>query len=187
MSDDRNGGKKRVVERRAFLARLAASAMAAALAAQLDEGRSEAAQIAADDARLHTERVTVPNGAKGLRCYFAQPLASPDKLGAVIVVHNNLGPTQHFEDVARRLALEGFMVLLPDYASRMGGTPSEEDPARTEISMLTWNEVVADTQAAIIWLKARGDSDGKVTPRPCSTGGFRPSPTWRPSRSFDCC
>jgi carboxymethylenebutenolidase len=28
--------------------------------------------------------------------------------------------------------------------------------------MLTWNEVVADTQAAIIWLKAKGDSDGKV-------------------------
>jgi carboxymethylenebutenolidase len=108
------------------------------------------------------EKVTVPNDAGGLVCYLARPIGLADKLGAVLIAHDSRGPTPHFEDVARRLALEGFVALLPDYASRMGGTPAEEGPARDEIGMLTWDEVVADSRAAIAWLKAREDGNGKV-------------------------
>nr|WP_272481259.1 dienelactone hydrolase family protein [Rhizobium sp. 42MFCr.1] len=32
------------------------------------------------------------------------------------MAHDQLGLTLHFEDVTRRLALEGFVTLAPDYA-----------------------------------------------------------------------
>jgi hypothetical protein len=48
----------------------------------------------------------------------------------VIVVHENRGLNPHIKDVTRRMALEGFLALAPDYLSDLGGTPEDEDAAR---------------------------------------------------------
>jgi len=52
------------------------------------------------------------------------------------------------------LALEGFVALAPDYASRFGGTPSEAGPALEVVGMTTWPDMVADTRTALLWLKS---------------------------------
>src|SRR5262245_8046828 len=111
------------------------------------------AQIEPDDPRLKAGRVVVRKHAGGLQCYAARPASATAPLGSVVVMHDILGLTPHYEDIARRFALEGFAVLAPDFASRDGGTPAELDPAREVVGMVTWPEMIADTNAAIAWLK----------------------------------
>ena len=55
------------------------------------------------------------------------------KRPAVIVIHENRGLNPHIEDVARPLALEGFVAFAPDLLSPLGGTPADEDKARDMI------------------------------------------------------
>jgi carboxymethylenebutenolidase len=55
------------------------------------------------------------------------------------------------------------MALAVDFLSPIGGTPADnEDKAREMIGTLDPAKVVADAEAAIAWLKARPDSNGKV-------------------------
>ena len=52
-------------------------------------------------------------------------LARPRKEGrypGVIVIHENKGLVEHIKDVARRLAIAGYVALAPDLLSREGGT-----------------------------------------------------------------
>lgn len=89
---------------------------------------ARAAQIAANDPRILTERVALDADWGKLDCYFARPNADTGLLPGVIVVHDKLGLTPHFEDVARRLALEGFVALAPDYASRFASAGRLQNP-----------------------------------------------------------
>ena len=81
----------------------------------------------------------------------------------MVVVHENRGLNPHTQDVARRLGTDGFMALAVDFLSPIGGTPTDnEDKAREMIGTLDAGKVVTDAEAAIAWLKARPDSNGKV-------------------------
>jgi len=62
----------------------------------------------------------------------------------VIVVHENRGLNAHIKDVARRIALEGFVALAPDYLSDVGGTPASEDDARGLFNQITPEDVTAN-------------------------------------------
>jgi carboxymethylenebutenolidase len=64
-----------------------------------------AEQIPKDDARLKTERVTVPSpqGTGSIAGYLVRPAKAAGKLPAVLVVHENRGLNPYIEDVARRL------------------------------------------------------------------------------------
>jgi len=52
------------------------------------------------------------------------------KRPAVVVIHENRGLNPHIGDMARRLAVEGYLALAPDLLSVNGGTPPDEDKAR---------------------------------------------------------
>jgi hypothetical protein len=65
---------------------------------------AEAAQVAANDPRVHTERIAIAADWGKLDCYLARPSNNPNARAGVVVAHDKLGPTPHFEDVARRLA-----------------------------------------------------------------------------------
>ena len=80
----------------------------------------------------------------------------------MVVVHENRGLNPHIQDVARRVALEGFLVLAVDFLSPAGGTPRDEDKAREMIGALDPTKAVADGVAAVAYLKSRPDSNGKV-------------------------
>jgi carboxymethylenebutenolidase len=117
---------------------------------------TSAAQIARDDPRIRTEKLMIDAGWGKLECYLARPKPDAGFLPGVIVAHDRLGLTPHFEDVARRFAVEGFVALAPDYASRFGGTPSEPGPALEVVGMTTSPDMTADTQMALRWLKENG-------------------------------
>ena len=153
------------MKRRVFLVdtveRLAGVAAVATLPACLVSEYANAAQVANDDPRLRTERVALDTAWGKLECYLARPHSTKLHPG-VVVVHDKLGLTPHFEGVTRRLALEGFVALAPDYASRFGGTPAEAGPALETVGMETRSDMAADTQVALVWLKSDGVSNGKI-------------------------
>jgi carboxymethylenebutenolidase len=121
------------MSRREFLDRLAelagSTAAAAALLPLLQNNYAQAAIVAADDARLAAERVSYDSPKGKINGYLVRGKAL-GKRPAVIVIHENRGLNPHIEDVARRLAVEGYLALAPDLLSVNGGTPPEEDKAR---------------------------------------------------------
>jgi carboxymethylenebutenolidase len=157
----------RGLDRRVFMGRLAelagGTAAAASALALLRADPAGAAMVAPDDPRLNADLVTIREGESPLTGYLVLPEGSAGKLPAVVVVHENRGLNPHTQDVARRLATEGFMALAVDLLSPLGGTPADnEDKAREMIGTLDPAKVVADAGAAIAWLKARPDSNGEV-------------------------
>ena len=153
------------MNRRAFLDRLAAlagsTAAATALLPVLQNNYAQAQTIPENDPRITAETVDIP-GAQGLKGYLVKPKDAAGKLPTVIVIHENRGLNPHIKDVTRRMATEGFIALGLDYLSPMGGTPADEDKGRDMIGQLKAPDVIAYGKAAVAYLKARPDSNGKV-------------------------
>jgi carboxymethylenebutenolidase len=153
------------LDRRKFmdnLAKLAGSMSAATAAFALMAANAHAQGLVPEtDERLTTETVTYPGASGEMRGYLARPKAG-GPFPAVIVVHENRGLNAHIKDVARRVALEGFLALAPDFLSPLGGTPENEDDARSLFSQLTPDGVAADGVATIAYLQTAPGSTGKV-------------------------
>jgi len=153
------------LDRRKFLdnlAKLAGSMTAATAAAALMASNAQAQGLVPEtDERLDIADVTYP-GAKGeMKGYLAVPREG-GPFPAVIVVHENRGLNAHIRDVTRRMALEGFVALAPDYLSDLGGTPTDEDAARGLFQQLRPGDVTANGIATIAWLEEHPKSTGKV-------------------------
>ena len=149
----------------AGLARLAGgSAAAAAILPLIAASPAAASVIAADDKRVIARTVEWPGGEiHRLTGYLVRPAVSNKlTLGTVMLVHENRGLTEHIRDVARRLALEGFIVLAPDFLSPAGGTPTDEDRARDMIGKLGRDATVADGLATIDFLTRIQGGNGRV-------------------------
>jgi carboxymethylenebutenolidase len=156
---------KGLLNRREFLKKLAVlaggTAAASALLPQLERNHAMAEVVAKDDPRLHTEYVKYPGETGEVRASLARPKGD-EKLPAVIVIHENRGLNPHTEDVARRVALEGFLAIAPDALSPLGGTPDDVDEARSLMRELDAEATVKDFVAAVKYLKTHPQSTGKV-------------------------
>ncbi len=161
---DEAGGMDRR-ELMAGLARLAGSSAAAAAVLPLIAASPAAASIvAADDKRVIASTATWAGGTiHRLSGYLVKPAVS-DKLtlGTVMLVHENRGLNEHIRDVARRLAIEGFIVLAPDFLSPAGGTPANEDVAREMIGKLGRDATVADGVATVDYLASLKGGNARV-------------------------
>ncbi|RWX61587.1 dienelactone hydrolase family protein, partial [Mesorhizobium sp. M2A.F.Ca.ET.039.01.1.1] len=128
------------LDRRRFmeqLTRLAGSgAAAAAIAPMLAANYAQAAIVAEDDSRVKGEDITYQGSSGEMKAHLVKPADQSGKLGTVIVIHENRGLNPHIRDVARRVALEDFVALAPDFLSPLGGTPSDEDKARDMFAKL---------------------------------------------------
>jgi carboxymethylenebutenolidase len=153
------------INRRAFLDRLAevagSSAAAAALLPLLQNDYARAAMVAPDDARLASERVAYDSLKGKINGYLVRPKAK-GKRPAVLVIHENRGLNPHLEDVARRLAAEGFLAYAVDLLSLVGGTPASEDAARDLHPKLNQDDAVTALVAGVSFLKRHPESTGKV-------------------------
>ncbi|MCS4090816.1 dienelactone hydrolase family protein [Rhizobium sp. BK176] len=154
------------LDRRNFmdkLTKLAGSAGAAAvIAPMLAANKASAEMISADDKRLVAKDVTYPGGTGEMKGYLVEPKDASGKLGAVIVIHENRGLNPHIRDVARRMALEGFIALASDFLSPQGGTPENEDKAREMFAKLDRPATVANAEATLTYLGKLDNSNGKV-------------------------
>ena len=147
----------------ARLARLAGSAAAASLLLPLLENRyAVAATVAVDDPALETgkERFDAPGGA--VDAYVARPKAGDPKRPAVVVIHENRGLNAHIEDVARRVALAGFLAIAPDALTASGGTPANEDEARKLIGELDRERALGMYLSAVEYGEGHAHGTGKV-------------------------
>jgi carboxymethylenebutenolidase len=154
------------LDRRVFmdqLAKLAGGTTAAvALVPLLRANYARAAIVPADDARLTIEEVTFPGAGGDVRGYLARPADASGPLPGVVVIHENRGLNPHTEDVARRVALEGFVALAPDFLSPAGGTPEDEDQAREMISGLDAAQTLENALAAVSFVADNEASNGNV-------------------------
>jgi carboxymethylenebutenolidase len=153
------------MSRRHFLDRLAqiAGSTAAALALMpvLENNLAHAQIVADNDDRLAIARVEYDAGGTKISGYLAR-LKGGQKRPAVIVIHENRGLNPHIQDVARRLAVEGFLAFAPDMLSPLGGTPADETKATGMIGTLNADETVARLAAAVPFLAHHAESTGKV-------------------------
>lgn len=154
------------LDRRAFMEKLTAlvgSGAAAAAIVPLLAANGAAAQIvAADDERLIAEDVVYPGAQGEMKGYLVRPKQAAGNLPAVIVIHENRGLNAHIRDVARRMALEGFVALAPDFLSPQGGTPADEDRAREMFGSLDAEATAADAEATRAYLAGLDGANGRV-------------------------
>jgi len=148
--------------RREFLGRLGVVVGGTAGAAWLLPLRGARADIVPkDDPRLQAESMEYPGETGKVRAYLAR-LKEGGKRPAVIVIHENKGLQPHIQDVARRIALEGFLVLAPDALSPLGGTPADVGQATALIGKLDRESTARNFVAAVKYLKTHPLSTGKV-------------------------
>jgi len=160
--DEYNNG---LLDRRQFLKRLsmfAGGILAANVLLSILEGRSARADLVSkDDPRLLTEDIKYKGATGDVRGKLARPKGD-GKVPGVIVIHENRGLNAHIADVARRVALEGFLALAPDALSPMGGTPEDENKAVTLIGQLDQQSTIKNFVAAAQYLKTHPVSTGKI-------------------------
>ena len=156
------------IDRRGFLERAQKFAVgglsAVGLLAALSPDFALGQVVAPKDARLHTEYLEFdsPAGYGRARGYLARPAGVDTALPAILVAHENRGLNPHIEDIARRLALEGYMAFAPDALVPLGGYPGDEDRARELFAQLDQKKTGEDFVAAARWLRARADCNGKL-------------------------
>ncbi|HET7833146.1 MAG TPA: dienelactone hydrolase family protein [Gallionella sp.] len=155
------------ISRRSFLKSASAFAVgvtAVGLLDALNPRFAEAQQIAPNDARIRAEYVEYPSpqGNGKLRGYLVHPANAVGKLPTVLVVHENRGLNPHIGDIARRLALDGFIAFAPDALFTLGGYPGDEDQARELFKKLDPAKTREDFVAAANILKTLPDGNGRV-------------------------
>jgi carboxymethylenebutenolidase len=152
--------------RREFLKRLAglvgSVAAAYTLLPLLENNYAQAAVVAVDDPRLSIETVEWDGGAGRVRGYLARPKAATGKLPGVVVIHENRGLNPHIQDVARRVALAGYLALAPDGLSSQGGTPADPDAARELFGKLDRAASLKDFTGAAAFLRGHASGTGKT-------------------------
>jgi carboxymethylenebutenolidase len=80
----------------------------------------------------------------------------------VLVIHENRGLNPYIEDVARRLAVEGFLALAPDGLAPVGGYPGNDDDGRALQQSLDQAQLKQDMLNSAKYLKAHEASTGKL-------------------------
>jgi len=156
------------IDRRTFLDRAAKYAVggvtAAMLLEQLSPKFAEAQLVRNDDSRIVQEYVDFdsPGGYGKGRGYLVHPASGGSQWPAVLVIHENRGLNPHIEDIARRLATDGFLAFAPDALFPLGGYPGEEDKARALFPQLDQTKTRADFIAAAGFLKGRPESTGRL-------------------------
>lgn len=155
------------IDRRTFLDHAVKFAVGgitvAAIFESLKPNYAWAQQVPVDDKRITVgyETVQSPAGNGSIKGYLARP-ATGKKFPTVIVIHENRGLNPYIEDVARRLALAGYMAFAPDGLTSVGGYPGDDEKGGAAFRKVDGKKMTEDFVAAALWLKTRPDSTKKL-------------------------
>ncbi len=156
------------ISRREFLDRAAkftaTGVSAATLLATLSPDYSLAQQVNPDDRSITTgyKKYASPQGAGVMRGYFARPAVTDHKLPGVVVIHENRGLNPYIEDVARRLAIAGYIAFAPDALTPLGGYPGNDDEGRALQQQRDRGEMTEDFIAAVRFLRKHPDTTDRI-------------------------
>ena len=149
-----------------FMARLAkltgGTAAAIAILPLLEVNYANAMTIAEDDEDITTEDITYEGDGSTMKAYLAKPKKISGKIGAVLVIHENRGLNPHIRDVTRRVAKAGYIALGVDALSPFGGTPANEDEARSLFAKLDGPKNVNNFLKGFDYLRSLKESNGKT-------------------------
>lgn len=156
------------MDRRTFLARLGSLTIAGlsigAITEALLPNYALAEQVSFNDETIkatYTEFDSPQGFGKG-RGYLVVPRNLQGKGSMVLVVHENRGLNPYIEDVARRLAKQGYVAFAPDALYSLGGYPGNDDQGRDMQKSLDPAKIELDFIAAANFLKNHELSNGKV-------------------------
>jgi carboxymethylenebutenolidase len=156
------------LDRREFLSRAGAITIAGTsglvMAQALLPRYAEAQTISFTDKRIKANYLEYesPGGSSGkMRGYLVQP-TSEGPYPVVVVLHENRGLNPYIEDVARRLATDGFLALAPDGLFPVGGYPGNDDDGRTLQKNLDQGMLKIDMLNSAKFLKMHDLSSGKL-------------------------
>lgn len=154
--------------RRDFLNRASALAVisgsALAMAEALLPRYAKAQLVSFTDERIKATYVTYdsPGGSSGkMRGYLVKP-AGDGPFPSVLVIHENRGLNPYIEDVARRLAVAGFLALAPDGLYSSGGYPGNDDDGKVMQAALDPDKLFTDMLNSANYLKTHELSSGKL-------------------------
>ncbi|MGE0222514.1 MAG: dienelactone hydrolase family protein [Acetobacteraceae bacterium] len=153
------------MDRRTFLMQSAAvTAGGLAMAQAMFPRYAQAQTVPPTDQRIKATYVTYPSpgGNSGtMRGYLVQP-AGAGPFPSVLVIHENRGLNPYIEDVARRLAVAGFLALAPDGLAPVGGYPGNDDDGRKLQAGLDQGKLRTDMLNSARYLKTLSLSNGKL-------------------------
>lgn len=121
-------------------------------------------QVLPDHTAISTGYITYPSpkGGGTIRALLSMPKDNRQKLGGVVVVHENRGLNPYIEDVGRRAALAGFISIAPDALTPLGGYPGNDDEGRAMQSKRNRDEMLEDFIAAFEYLSKHELCNGRV-------------------------
>ena len=158
------------LSRRGFLDQCAAHvgtvAAASGILAALAPDFAHAQLIVPTDTRIGVSKIEIasPKGSGSISAYVAKPAKTSARARkpVVLVVHENRGLNPHIEDIARRLAVDGFIAIAPDALTKVGGYPGDEDKARAIFGQLDQTKIREDFIAAAAFALAMPGGNGKL-------------------------
>ena len=150
-------GREEFLKRLAILAGGTAAAMV--LLPLIEVNYANAAKTTEED--LFIEKITYPGVPGDMQAYVARP-KEEKKYPAVVVIHENRGLNTHIEDVTRRVAKAGFLAIAPNALAPLGGTPENEDEARTKFQQLKQEDSLQNFINVFDYLAKRKDCNGKT-------------------------
>lgn len=120
--------------------------------------------ISPDDPTLVCEEMEYNCKASEVKAYLARPKRE-GKFPVVLVIHEIRGLNAHIRDIGRRLAKEGFVALVPDFFSRLGGSEKYEtlEKAKEGVKDISEDHTVEDLMSGIDYLRTcRSADSGKL-------------------------
>lgn len=153
------------LSRNQFMTRLVkltgSMAMAMTALSALEVGYANAETVSEQDENLIIEGISYPGDDCIMNGYLARP-DTAQKLGSVLVIHENRGLNLHIKDITRRLAKAGFMAMAPDALSPFGGTPEDTDAARAMFTKIDASKNLNNFLNSLKYLQSRKESNGKT-------------------------
>ena len=150
------------LSRHEFLNRLTtlvgSTAAAMAILPLIEVNQAHAGITSAED--LFTERIKYSGFNGEMEAYVARP-KEEKKYPTVIIIHENRGLNAHIEDVTRRAANAGYLAVAPNALAPLGGTPVNEDEARSKFQQLKAEDNLQNFIKVFDYLPTRKDSNGK--------------------------
>jgi len=158
------------IDRRTFLRRLGTLSIAGVGIATLTRGLMPnyalAEQVSFNDPDIKASYIEFDalEGHGRARGYLVVPVgvSADNKAPAVLVAHENRGLNPYIEDVARRLAKAGYVVLAPDALFPLGGYPGNDDDGRELQKQLDRGRIEGDFIAAARLLKTHELTTGRL-------------------------
>ncbi|MDO7644793.1 MAG: dienelactone hydrolase family protein [Reinekea forsetii] len=167
-----------LIDRRTFMARLAGlTALGfsmSVLTAALMPNYAAAEQVSFNDASIKATyaKFSSPKGYGECQGYLVTPKELTGTAPVVLVIHENRGLNPYIKDVARRLAMLGFIAFAPDALYPLGGYPGNDDEGRAMQGSLDKAKLEEDFIAAALFLKNHELSNGKLGAVGFCYGGY---------------